>query len=92
MSNMLNPEKYNADIRKNQIDNLIKSVGPTNEKSAFLLALMIKESATPGDFIQKLGMCIDAVYSEGEHPSSDFDEMKTFYHRAITIYHKIKDI
>lgn len=96
MSNMLDPQQYKKDMREKQIDIMLAAMGPTNEKSAFLMALMIKHSENPVATINEIGDCINAVYAAGENTDkstgSTFSEMKLMYNNAVCIYHKIKDI
>ncbi|EHV59991.1 hypothetical protein ACTZHC_10850 [Escherichia coli] len=96
MSSMLDPQQYNKDMREKQIDLMLTAMGPTNEKSAFLMALMIKHSDDPVATINEIGDCINAVYAAGENTDtsagSTFSEMKIMYGSAVSIYHKIKDI
>jgi len=96
MSSMLDPQKYNEDLRQKQIDLTIQAMGPTNEKSAFLLAVMAKDSEDPIAYINNIGKYIDAVYAAGENTDisveSTFSAMRNMYMDAITIFNKIKDI
>ncbi|EAT2433152.1 hypothetical protein DRL37_23560 [Salmonella enterica subsp. enterica serovar Leeuwarden] len=96
MSSMLDPQQYNKDMRKKQIDLMLSTIGPMNEKSAFLMALMIKLSDDPAATIKEIGDCLDAVYGAGENTDnstgSTFSEMRLMYSSAVTIYHKIKNI
>ena len=41
MSSMLDPQNYNKEMREKKIDLMLSAMGPMNEKSAFLLALML---------------------------------------------------
>ncbi|MEH4799084.1 hypothetical protein [Atlantibacter hermannii] len=96
MSSMLDPQNYNKEMREKKIDLMLSAMGPMNEKSAFLLALMIKHSDDPAATIRRIGDCVEAVYGAGENTDtsqgSNFSEMRLMYHNAISIYHKIKDI
>lgn len=96
MNSMLNPQKFNDEVREKQIDLMLKAMGPTNEKSAFLLAILIKQSDDPVSFINKVNEYIEAVFGANENTDksvgSTFSEMGTMYREAISIYHQIKDI
>ena len=96
MSSMLDPEKYNAEMRQKKIDLTIQAMGPTNEKSAFLLAVMAKDSEDPIAYLNNIGEYINAVYSAGENTDasveSTFSAMRNMYMDARTIFDKIKDI
>ena len=96
MSSMLDSQKYNADMRERQIDLTIKSMGPTNEKSAFLLAVLAKQSADPTAFFNDISKYIDTVYAAGENTDtsveSTFAAMQNLSMTARQIFQKIKDI
>ena len=96
MSSMLDPQNYNKEMREKKIDLMLSAMGPTNEKAAFLMAFMIKQSENPADMIKKIGDCLDVTYASGENTDtstgSTFSEMSLMYRNAISIYHKIKDI
>ncbi|ASG88426.1 hypothetical protein [Salmonella enterica] len=96
MSSMLDPQQYNKEMRDKEIALMLSSMGPTNEKSAFLMALMIKQSDDPAATIKEIGDCIDTVYGAGDNTDrstgSTFSEMSRMYGSAVSIYHKIKDI
>jgi len=96
MSSMLDPQKYNDDMRNKRIDLVINAMGPTNEKSAFLLAVMAKQSNDPVAYFNDIGKYLDAVYAARENtdtsPESTFSAMQTMYLEARNIYSIIKDI
>lgn len=96
MSGMLNPQQHNNEQREKNIDLVISAMGPTNEKSAFLLALMIKDSNDPVKKMNEISTCLDAAYAAGgntDHSAgSTYSELKLMYQNAVMIYHRIKDI
>ncbi|WP_342753759.1 hypothetical protein AAGQ96_12895 [Pantoea sp. MBD-2R] len=96
MSSMLDPQKYNAEKRQKDIDLTIQAMGPTNEKSAFLLAVLAKQSDDPIAYLNEIGKYIDAVYAAGENTDtaigSTFSSMQDMYRGARSIYEKIKNI
>lgn len=96
MSSMLDPQKYNEDQRNKRIDLVINAMGPTNEKSAFLLAVMAKQSNDPTAYLNEISKYLDAVYAAGENTDtsleSTFSAMQMMYRDAIRIYSIIKDI
>ncbi|CNK92658.1 hypothetical protein [Yersinia kristensenii] len=96
MASMLEPENYNKEQREKQIDSAISSVESNAEKSAFILALLIKQSENPTAYMNSVTSSIDSLCAAGksEYPQvrSKFSELRTLYHEAVTIYHKIKDI
>ncbi|CNE41033.1 hypothetical protein [Yersinia kristensenii] len=96
MASMLDPENYNKEQREKQIDSAISSVESNAEKSAFILALLIKQSENPTAYMNSVTSSIDSLCAAGksEYPQvrSKFSELGTLYREAVTIYHKIKDI
>lgn len=96
MSSMLDPENYNKEQREKQIDSAISSVQTDTENTAFILALLIKQSDDPAVYMNSVISSIDSLRASGKgeypHGRAKFSELGTLYHEAITIYHKIKDI
>ncbi|MDC7868820.1 hypothetical protein TH60_05760 [Pantoea ananatis] len=96
MSSMLDPQQYNRDQREKQIDLTIQAMGPTNEKSAFILAILAKNSGDPTAYFKDLSNCVDAAYADGENTDtsvgSTFSEMSNMLMGARRIFEKIKHI
>lgn len=95
MSNMLDPQQYNKAMREKQLDSVINAMGPTNEKSAFILALMILQSPKPEAYMDTISSAIDKLYNPSgngdKSVGSTFYEMSIMYQQACSIYIKIKD-
>ncbi|MGX9376049.1 hypothetical protein ACWXV6_14815 [Pantoea ananatis] len=96
MSSMLDPQQFNKDGREKEINLTIQAMGPTNEKSAFILAFLAKNSEDPVAFFNDLSKCIDATYADGKNTDtsigSTFSAMQTMFSGARRIYEKIKDL
>lgn len=94
MAGMLDPENFNKEVQDRRLKLVIDGMGPLSEKSAFILALMIKQSDDPLAYMNSLSASINAIYGAGSNHASDstFAEMSTMYRQACSIYLEIKDI
>lgn len=94
MAGMLDVDNYNKENRENKLDLIFEAMGPTNEKSAFLLALMIMQQPDPVSYNNFLIATIDSFYNQGGNGNSSAGsthaELSNMRQKAWSIYLKIK--
>lgn len=83
-------------MRDRQLDSIFNAMGPTNEKSAFILALMILQSPDPDAYMKTINSAIEKLYNpsgNGDNsPESTYFQMDSMYKQARSIYMMIKEV
>lgn len=96
MTSMLDPDKFNKDVRERQLKTVFDGMGPLSEKSVFILAMMIMQQPNPADFNNHLISTIDALYNSGGNTDmsvgSTYSELSTMRQQAWSLYIKIQSL